>query len=483
METSNYSEPPRSLKPPRKVGMLTVFRLGLFNLALGLMAVLTLAVLNRVMISELGIPATITAGTLALSQFIAPVRVWFGQLSDTKPIFGRHRTGYVRLGSIVFSLAVFLAVQVVWKLGAVVRANGEWLWNTQTIGWTALLGLIMAIYGIAVSSSSTPFTALLVDISEESNRSKLVAVVWSMLMVGIVIGGISGSIVLKQINPEGITAGRIPLENLQAPINSVFAVVPFIVISLAFFATWGVEKKYSRFSTRSNSTEREDSMTLGRSLKILTASRQTGIFFSFLCLLTIGLFMQEAVLEPYGGEVFAMSIADTTKLNANWGIGILIGYSLTGFLITPRLGKKLTTKLGCLLVALSFVLIILSGFTQQEAILKSAIVLFGVTTGMATIGGISLMLDLTAAETAGTFIGAWGLAQAMSRALATVIGGVILDVGRAIFSTPILAYGCVFASQAVAMLVAITILNRVDVREFQDTTGKAIATVMEGDLD
>ena len=491
MTTSNYPDISPITKPPRQVGMLTVFRLGLFNLALGLMAVLTLAVLNRVMISELGIPATTTAGVLALSQFIAPARVWFGQLSDSKPLFGRHRTSYVRIGSIIFSFAVFVAVQIVWKLGAVVRANEGWVWDMQTIGWTALLALVMTIYGLAVSSSSTPFTALLVDVSEESNRSKLVAVVWSMLMVGIVIGGVSGSIILKQINSGGLQAGQIPLENLQAPINSVFSVVPFLVIFLTFVATWGVEKKYSRFNKRSrsvssstsSSTKREDSITLGKSLKILTASRQTGIFFSFLCLLTIGLFMQEAVLEPYGGEVFGMSIAETTGLNANWGIGILIGYSATGFLITPRLGKKLTTKIGCLLTAISFLLIILAGFTQAEEVLKSAIVLFGITTGMATIGGISLMLDLTAAETAGTFIGAWGLAQAMSRAVATVIGGVILDIGRALFSMPLIAYGTVFACQAAMMIAAIVILNRVDVQEFQDTTGRAIATVMEGDLD
>ncbi|MGK7935467.1 MAG: MFS transporter, partial [Xenococcaceae cyanobacterium] len=217
--------------------------------------------------------------------------------------------------------------------------------------------------------------------------------------------------------------------------------------------------------------------------KILTASRQTGIFFSFLCLFTISLFMQEAVLEPYGGEVFGMSIGDSTQLNAFWGIGILLGYSATGFLIVPRLGKKFTTKVGCLLGAVCFILIIVAGFTQQENILRAAMVLFGIAAGMATIGGISLMLDLTAAETAGTFIGAWGLGQAVSRALATVTGGVILDLGRAIFTTPVLAYGLVFALQAVGMLLSIFILNRVDVQEFKNTTGKAIATVMEGDLD
>ncbi len=481
MTVNDYSENTRS--PKRHVGMLTVFRLGLFNMGLGLMAVLTLAVLNRVMISELGIPATITAGVLALAQFVAPARVWFGQLSDSKRLFGRYRTGYIRLGAIILSIAVFFAVQAVWQLGAIVRANGEWIWDSQTIGWAGILGLIMVIYGLAVSSSSTPFTALLVDISEEENRSKLVAIVWSMLMVGIVIGGISGSILLKRINPDGIAAGQIPLENLQAPINFIFAIVPFVVIALTFIATWGVEKKYSRFSDRNNSSNREDSITLIESLRVLTSSRQTGIFFLFLCLITISLFMQEAVLEPYGGEVFGMSIADTTKLNANWGIGILIGYSLTGFLIVPRLGKKLTTKLGCLLVAVSFGLIILSGFTQEENILKLAVILFGATAGMATIGSISLMLDFTLAETAGTFIGAWGLAQAMSRAFATLIGGVILDITRAIFTIPLLAYGSVFALQAIGMVAAVLILNRINIKEFKENTGQAIATVMEGDLD
>ena len=469
-------------RPKRQVGMLTIFRLGLFNMGLGLMAVLTLAVLNRVMISELAIPATITGGILATSLFVSPARVWFGQLSDNRPLLGKHRTNYVLLGTAIFGLAVFLAVQVVWQLGAVVENSGGWSWNSQTIGWSALLCLVMAIYGLAVSCSSTPFTALLVDITEESRRSKLIAVVWSMLMVGIVIGGVTGSIVFKSIETKGISAGNIPLEVLQPPINTVFGFIPFIVLALALIATWGVEKKYSRFTSKT-ATKRDDSITMNRAIAVLTTSRQTGIFFTFLSILTIGLFMQEAVLEPYGGEVFGMSIGETTQLNAFWGIGILVGYSVTGFFIIPWLGKKLTTKIGCILVALCFGTIILAGFTQQPKMLQLAMVLFGIAAGIATVGGISLMLDLTAAKTAGTFIGAWGLAQAMSRGLATLIGGVILDIGKGIFATPLLAYGLVFFIQALCMIAAIVTLSRVDIKEFKETTAKALSTVMEGDLD
>ena len=478
-----FQSNPNITPPQRQVGMLTIFRLGLFNMGLGLMAVLTLAVLNRVMISELGIPATITGGILATSLFVSPARVWFGQLSDRKPLFGRHRTGYVRLGTAVFSLAVFLAVQAMWQLGAVVRNNGGWLWNAQTIGWSAVLCLIMAVYGLAVSSSSTPFTALLVDITEESRRSKLISVVWSMLMVGIVIGGITGSVVFKKIEASGVNAGNIPLEVLQPTINTVFAIVPFVVIALAFIATWGVEKKYSRFARDNSATNREDSITIAQAIEVLTTSRQTGIFFTFLSILTIGLFMQEAVLEPYGGEVFGMSIGETTKLNSFWGMGILFGYAVTGFKIIPAIGKKHTTKIGCIAVALCFGLIVLAGFTQQPKMLQSAMIFFGIAAGIATVGGISLMLDLTATETAGTFIGAWGLAQAMSRGLATFFGGVILDIGKNIFTSTLMSYSLVFIIQAIAMLVAIAFLDRVNVKEFKENTNKGLAAVMEGDLD
>lgn len=178
-----------------------------------------------------------------------------------------------------------------------------------------------------------------------------------------------------------------------------------------------------------------------------------------------------------------MPIAATTQLNAFWGMGTLIGVSTTGFLIVPRLGKQKTAKLGCLLVAVSFVLIITAGFFQSASLLQGVVFLFGLAAGITTTGAISLMLDLTAAATAGTFIGAWGLAQAMARALATISGGFVLDVGRFLFSSPVLAYGLVFALQAVGMIVAIALLDRVNVKEFQDNTEQAMTTILQESLD
>jgi BCD family chlorophyll transporter-like MFS transporter len=443
-------------------------------MGLGIMSLLTLGVLNRVMIKELAIPATIVAGTIAMNQFVAPVRVWFGQMSDAKPIFGLHRTGYVWVGAALFAIASFLAVQVVWQLGDSLQNLG---WTMQTYGWVGLLAFVFALYGVAISCSSTPFAALLVDISEEDNRSKLVGIVWSMLMVGIIIGAIITGKLLSAVNLDT------PIEIVRASVNRIFTVVPAAVVGLAILATLGIERKYSRYRFRSRLVDREDQITLGRALRVLTASRQTGLFFVFLLIMSMSLFFQEPVLEPYGGEIFGMSISQTTQLNAFWGLGTLIGLSSTGFLIVPRLGKQSTTRLGCILVALSFGLIILAGFTANPVLLQGTVLLFGLASGITTTGALSLMLDLTVAETAGTFIGAWGLSQSLARATATVAGGTVLDIGRSLFNNNVLAYSLVFIMPAIGMAVAVWLLSRVDVKEFQTEAKTAIGQILEAELD
>lgn len=481
METSDLSNSQPALardKALPKVGLLTMFRLGLYQMGLGILAVLTLGVLNRVMIAELSVPATVTAGILAIALFVSPTRVWFGQMSDAKPLFGLHRTGYVWIGAALFTLTLPLAVQVIWQLGNAVQAAGGYVGTAPILGWTALAAFVMALYGLVTSVSSTTFFALLVDVSDEDNRGQLIGIVWSMLTVGIAVGGITSKVLLKRL--ENINASA---EVLRSSMSGLFIVVPAIVFLLSLIAIFGVEKKYSRYSSRSTLVNREDQITLGRALKILTASRQTGLFFTFLLVMTLSLFMQEAVLEPYGGEVFRMSIPQTSLLNTFWGIGVLMSLSATGFFIIPRFGKRKTTQFGCLAVAVCFILIILSGFTANANLFKATLLLFGLFTGIATTGALSLMLDLTAAETAGTFVGAWGLSQAMARGTATVTGGAILDVGRQLFTIPVLAYGLVFALQAVGMVVAVWFLGRVNVQEFRDNASAAIAAVMERDLD
>ena len=451
-----------------------MFRLGLFQTGLGMMSVLVFGVLNRVLIRELGVPATLGTVILALTLFVSPARVWFGQMSDSKPLWGYHRTGYVWIGAVSLAILSVLVVQVMWQVGGSLKAEG---WTTQTYAWTSLLALLFALYGVAVSACSTPFATLLVDVSDEDNRSKLVGIDWSMLIGGTIVGAILIGVLLKKLTLDT------SIEALQTQLNRLFLIVPLIVCGLAFASTWGIEKKYSRYNLRSSLVNQEEKITLNRAWRILTASRQTQVFFTFLVLMTLGLFMQDPILENYGGDVFKMKIGETASLNAFWGTGTLIGLSVAGFLLTPRLGKRNTTKLGGILVIFSLIWVILSGFTHDPKQLQIALLFFGLVSGVLTTGALTLMLDLTAAETAGTFIGAWGLAQALAKGVATVTGGAVFDTGKRVFTNLVVAYGLVFAVQAVCMVVALWFLERVNVQEFRTSARKAIATVMESDLD
>ncbi len=484
-------------QPLPRVGLWTMMRLGLFQMGLGMMSVLLFGLLNRVLIKELGVPGTIASLVLAVTLFVAPARIWFGQLSDTQRIFGLHRTWYVRLGALSFATIAFLAVQPLWKVGALLNKTSGSNNLLQATEWIVLSTILFGLYGIAISASSTPFATLLVDITEEEDRSRIVAVDWAMLLVGTIAGAITIGVMLKKLgnNPS--------IESLETSVNQLFLVVPWLAVAMAFISTWGVEKKYSRFlrsnqerqamersnlqKTNINNHETKEIVGLGRAWSLITASKQTQYFFTFLITMTLGLFLQDAILEPFGGDIFNLPAGETALLNVPYGIGTVIGILISGFFISPLIGKKKTTQVGCQAVALSLGAIILSGFTGNAAVLKLCLLLFGLASGTTTTGAITLMLDLTATETAGTFIGTWGLAQALSRGTAAILGGSILDIGTKIFGMspqgerPLWAYAMVLAVQAGFILGAIGLLGRVNVQEFKTDARATINAVIAND--
>ena len=60
-----------------------LLRLSLFQISVGMATVLLLGTLNRVMIVEMGVPASVVAIMIALPVLIAPFRALLGYRSDT----------------------------------------------------------------------------------------------------------------------------------------------------------------------------------------------------------------------------------------------------------------------------------------------------------------------------------------------------------------------------------------------------------------
>jgi BCD family chlorophyll transporter-like MFS transporter len=461
----------------RSLGLLAVLRLGLFQGCLGCLAVIFSGLLNRVMISELAFPGLLVGGALAFEQFVAPARVLFGQISDSHPWWGRHRLPYIWLGTVLFCGFSVVSVPLIFHVGSLLDGADS---VALTLGIAALCGLF-ALYGLAVSLATTPYLALVIDRTSEAERPRAVGIIWCMLTVGIVIGAILIAISLKSL--DGVDDPAV----LEPVLLQFMARVAAVVIGLTLVATWGME--IPRRSTAAEFSQgRDDAITLAQAWALITSSRQVLVFFAFLICFTLGLFLQDPILESYGAQVFAMPIAATASLNAFWGVGTLLGLLLAGLWLVPRLGKLATARLGCQLIVVTLGLLVLCGFSGSVAALKAVLLLFGLAAGIGTNSALVLMLDLTLPQAAGTFVGVWGLAQALSRALGKVIGGGLFDLGRwlqdaaGLGQDPLPAYALVLLVEMAVALLALVFLARVNLRQFREDTGRTLSKVLALEL-
>jgi BCD family chlorophyll transporter-like MFS transporter len=114
-----------------------------------------------------------------------------------------------------------------------------------------------------------------------------------------------------------------------------------------------------------------------------------------------------------------------------------------------------------------FVLIAISGGLVSKDFFYSGVILLGVGTGLSTVSNLSLMLDMTTADKVGLCIGAWGMANAISRLLGSVLGGAVRDLVARLAGAPVIGYIVVFGLMALIMLVSLIMLRRIDVGAFR----------------
>jgi len=460
--------------PQPALSLPATLRLGLFQGCLGCLAVIFAGLLNRVMISELAFPGLLVGGALAFEQFVAPARVLFGQISDSHPLGRRHRVPYVLLGTAGFCLLAVLSVPLIFQVARYLAEDAQ---PQLAFGIAALCGLF-ALYGLAVSLASTPYLALVIDRTTERERPRAVGIIWCLLTVGIVVGAVMISLSLRSL--DGIRDPAV----LEPVLLGFMVRVALAVMLLTVIATWGMEPPSPAGRSTVSAGHQEEAVTLRQSWRLITSSRQVLIFFSFLILFTLGLFLQDPILESYGAQVFGMPIAATAQLNAFWGIGTLVGLLFAGLWLVPRLGKMETARLGCRLIVASLLALLLCGFTASVPLLQVVMLLFGLAAGIGTNSALCLMLDLTLPEAAGTFVGVWGLAQALSRALGKVIGGGLFDLGRVLSfgSGPFFPFALVLLVESLVALAALFMLARVNVRQFREDTGRSLARVLAMEL-
>jgi BCD family chlorophyll transporter-like MFS transporter len=198
------------------------------------------------------------------------------------------------------------------------------------------------------------------------------------------------------------------------------------------------------------------------------ADRRARLFFLFLALGATSAFAQDAVLEPFGGDVFGLNAGETTRFNAYWGIGVVISMIATVIVTRHRAAHEQvsTTALGLGLTAIPLGLLGITALTGIQALLIPTLVVFGLGFGIYTVGAVSLLMAMTADNRSGAYLGLWTVAQLVFRGIGIALGGGIRDSVYALSGSYPLAYATVFLLEAIGLFLCIPLILRVDVPGF-----------------
>jgi BCD family chlorophyll transporter-like MFS transporter len=440
------------VEPPFRVWRS--LKLGTFHIGSSLTDLLTSAVWNRILIADLGIAAWPVALLTSVRYLLSPLTLWAGYQSDTRPLFGSRRLAYIWLGRLLMLLSLPLLPLSLAALGHDGRSPS---------GWT-LAVLSFLLYGIGTLISGAPFLALVHDSAPYARRGQAISIVQTFLVASFAFGGF----LYGRLLPDWDYA-------------RFWRLVLFAMIGAFFFwvfSVWGEEKRPSEATMPASApVERPP---LRRVLAEILGDHRTRRYALFLSASAFFAFMQDAMLEPFGGDVFGLSVGETTRFNAYWGMGVLLAMVLTAGLTRRRRPDQQvgTTAWGLALLATSLVLLSLASALMLPAWIRPVLFLFGVGFGIFTVGGVSLLMAMSKPAQAGSYLALWSMLQLVTRGFGISMGGVIRDVALQLTGAFPSAYAALFAIEALGLYLCIYLLVRVNVPGFVRQQGPLSATTL-----
>lgn len=379
-----------------------LLRLALFQVSVGMATALLVGTLNRVMIVELGMSAALVALMVALPLVAAPFRAFIGFRSDHhRSALGWKRVPYLWLGSLMLFGGLAIMPFALLLLG-------EGGLKGQTFG--AVGGaLAFLLVGAGMQMTQTAGLALATDLAPPAQGPRVVALLYTMLLLGLIASGLVFSLLLADFTP---------LRLIQ-----VVQGAAALALLLNLVALWKQEPRRPR--------SREDAAPAFRTgWREFLARGRARRFLWGVGLGTAAFNMQDIILEPYGGEVLGLSVGQTSLLTALMALGALAAFGLSARLLGRGLNPLSLAAWGTVLGLPAFALVILAAPLGAPGLFRLGTALIGAGGGFFAVGTLSAAMDLGRANLreTGLALGAWGAVQATVAGASIAFGGVLRDL-------------------------------------------------------
>ncbi|NCO86638.1 MAG: PucC family protein [Rhodobacterales bacterium] len=423
-----------------------LLRLSLFQISVGMAAVMLLGTLNRVMIVELSVPAMIVAGMIAIPVLIAPFRAILGFKSDNyRSAIGWKRVPYLWFGTL-------------WQFGglaimpmALLVLAGDTALDAGDFGQAAA-ALAFLLTGLGMHMTQTAGLALAADRATEETRAKVVSLLYVMYLLGM---GLSALII-----------GTLLRDYSALLLVQVVQGAAVVTMVLNIIALWKQEKMAPM-----TKEEREAPVPIFlNAWSDFTRERDVLRLIAVVFLGTMAFNMQDVLLEPYGGQILGLSVSSTTLLTAMWAAGALVGLGLAARWLSGGTDPMRMGARGILFGIAAFAAVILSAPLQSPVLFFAGAAFIGLGGGLFAVSTLTAAMAVKVSGHAGRglALGAWGAAQATGAGLSIFIGGTMRDLvnhavgngalGEAL-ATPATGYSVVYHTEIGLLFIILIILG------------------------
>ena len=378
-------------------------RLALFQVAVGMVTALMVGTLNRVMILELGVGAWLVSLMVALPLVAAPFRAAIGLRSDLhRSHLGWKRVPFIWIGTLLqfggLSIMPFALILLTGQTPAQ-------LWA----GWAAA-ALAFVLAGLGLQTTQTAGLALATDLAPEDTRPRVVALMYTMLLVGMVGASLAYGLLLQDYSHTRL---------VQVVQGTALACV-----LLNLVASWKQEPRSARRAPDASPRE-----SFGVHWKRFVARGRVRRFLVTVGLGTAAFNMQDIILEPYGGEILHLGVAATTQLTALMAGGALCAFALAA----RRLGRGADpfriAGAGAISGLFGFSAVIFAEPALSPHLFRAGTLLIGFGGGLFSVGTLTAAMALDEGRGLnGLVLGAWGAVQATCAGVSVALGGALRDL-------------------------------------------------------
>ncbi len=424
-----------------------LLRLSLIQVSVGMSLVLIIGTLNRVMIVELGVPASLVGTMLALPLIFAPFRALIGFKSDThESALGWRRVPFIYKGTMLqFGGLAIMPFALLVLSGAGQSGNAP--------AWLGPLAAALAflLVGVGLHTTQTVGLALATDLATPESQPNVVGLMYVMLLFGTIVSALVFGWLLADFSP-----GRL----VQVIQGSAVATIVLNGVALWKQETRGRAPR-PLGERQPTFQESWDSYIQGDQ----ALRRLVGVGLG-----TMAFTMEDVLLEPYGGQILHLSVANTTKLTAALAIGGLIGFGLASRVLSRGFDPLRMACYGALAGIPAFIAVILSAPLSSPMLFAAGTSMIGFGAGLFGHGTLTATMSFAPRNQAGLALGAWGAVQASAAGVAIALGGILRDVVAA--AAPAQKYGAAVGYQFVycieivllfaALATLVPLMRRID---------------------